>query len=62
MKIPCPLFDIQIVSRGKGRSVISAAAYQSGETLYSQYTGLWESGDHEERMDKALPSAQLNNA
>lgn len=50
MKIPCPHFDIEIVSRGKGRSVIAAAAYQSGETLFSQYTGTWESGDHEERI------------
>ena len=50
MKIPCPHFDIEIVSRGKGRSVIVAAAYQSGETLFSQYTGTWESGDHEERI------------
>ena len=50
MTIPCPHFDIQIVSRGKGRSVISAAAYQSGETLFSQYTGTWKSGDHEERV------------
>lgn len=50
MLIPCPHFDIQIVSRGKGRSVIAAAAYQSGETLFSLYTGTWESGDHEERV------------
>ena len=28
--------------------MIAAAAYQSGETLFSQYTGTWESGDHEE--------------
>ena len=50
MKIPCPHFDIEIVSRGKGRSVIVAAAYQSGETRFRQYTGTWESGDHEERI------------
>ena len=30
--------------------MIAAAAYQSGETLFSQYTGTWESGDHEERI------------
>ncbi len=28
--------------------MIAAAAYQSGETLFSQYTGTWESGEHEE--------------
>ncbi len=48
--IPCPHFDIQVISRGKGRSVIAAAAYQSGETLFSQYTGTWESGEHQERI------------
>lgn len=50
MKIPCPHFNIQIVSRGKGRSVVAAAAYQSGQTLYSQYTGKWEPGEHEGRI------------
>ena len=30
--------------------MIAAAAYQSGETLLSQYTGTWESGVHEERI------------
>ena len=30
--------------------MIAAAAYQTGETLFSQYTGTWESGDHEERI------------
>lgn len=30
--------------------MIAAAAYQSGETLFSQYTGTWESGEHEERI------------
>ena len=31
--------------------MIAAAAYQSGQTLFSQYTGTWESGEHEERID-----------
>lgn len=30
--------------------MIAAAAYQSGETLFSQYTGTWESGEHQERI------------
>ena len=49
--IPCPHFDIAIISRGKGRSVMAAAAYQSGEKLHSQYTGTWEYGREIERID-----------
>ena len=29
---------------------MSAAAYQSGEKLFSEYDGQWKSGDHQERI------------
>ena len=48
--MPCPHFNIRIVSRAKGESVMSAAAYQSGEKLFSEYDGQWKSGDHQERI------------
>ncbi len=48
--MPCPHFNIRIVSRAKGESVMAAAAYQSGEKLYSEYDGEWKSGDHAERV------------
>ena len=38
---------------------MSAAAYQSGEKLFSEYDGQWKSGDHLERIvhkDILLPS------
>ena len=38
------------MSRAKGESVVSAAAYQSGEKLFSEYDGQWKSGDHLERI------------
>ena len=31
-----PHFDVKIVSRGKGQSVVASSAYQSGEKLYSE--------------------------
>ena len=34
--MPCPHYKITIVSRGKGNSAVAAAAYQSGERLYSE--------------------------
>lgn len=49
-EIPCPHFNIRIVSRSKGESVMAAAAYQSGEKLFSEYDGRWKSGDHLERI------------
>ena len=50
--IPCPHFNITIIARGKakGSSVMSAAAYQSGDKLYSEYEHEWKSGDHLERI------------
>lgn len=33
--MPCPHYKITIISRGKGHSAVAAAAYQSGERLYS---------------------------
>ena len=33
--MPCPHYKITIISRGKGSSAVAAAAYQSGERLYS---------------------------
>ena len=35
--MPCPHFDVRIVQRSEGESAVAAAAYQSGEKLYSQY-------------------------
>ena len=37
MLLPCPHFSISIVQRSKGQSVVSAAAYQSGERLFCDY-------------------------
>ena len=34
----------------KGNSVMGAAAYQSGDKLYSEYEHEWKSGDHLERI------------
>ena len=50
--IPCPHFNITIIARGKvkGSSVMGAAAYQSGDKLYSEYEHEWKSGDHLERI------------
>jgi len=33
----CPHYDIAIVQRSKGKSVVAAAAYQSGQSLFSEY-------------------------
>jgi len=35
--MPCPHFDIKIVQRSKRQSSVAAAAYQSGEKLFSEY-------------------------
>ena len=50
--IPCPHFNITIIVRGKvkGNSVVGAAAYQSGDKLYSEYEHEWKSGDHLEKI------------
>ena len=50
--IPCPHFNITIIARGKvkGNSAVGAAAYQSGDKLYSEYEHEWKSGDHLERI------------
>ena len=50
--IPCPHFNITVIARGKvkGNSVMGAAAYQSGDKLYSEYEHEWKSGDHLERI------------
>ena len=34
--MPCPHYQIKILSRGKGQSAVAAAAYQSGERLYDE--------------------------
>ena len=34
----------------KGNSAVGAAAYQSGDKLYSGYVHEWKSGDHLERI------------
>ena len=50
--IPCPHFNITIIARGKvkGNSAVGAAAYQSGDKIYSDYEHEWKSGDHLERI------------
>ena len=35
--MPCPHFNIKIVQRSKRQSAVAAAAYQSGEGLFSEY-------------------------
>ena len=50
--IPCPHYNITIIARGKvkGNSAVGAAAYQSGDKIYSEYEHEWKSGDHLERI------------
>ena len=47
-----PHFNITIIARGKvkGNSAVGAAAYQSGDKIYSEYEHEWKSGDHLERI------------
>ena len=33
-------FEVQVISRGKGRSAVSAAAYRAGEELIDEKTGV----------------------
>lgn len=35
--MPCPHHDIKIVQRSNRQSAVAAAAYQSGERLFSEY-------------------------
>ena len=35
--MPCPHFDVKIVQRSNRQSAVAAAAYQSGERLFSEY-------------------------
>ena len=35
--MPCPHFNITITQRSKNQSAVAGAAYQSGETLFSEY-------------------------
>ena len=35
--MPCPYFNITITQRSKNQSAVAGAAYQSGETLFSEY-------------------------
>ena len=35
--LPCPHYDIRIVQRSENESAVAAAAYQSGEKLFSEY-------------------------
>ena len=35
--MPCPHFKVTVRSRSKGRSAVAGAAYQSGESLFSEY-------------------------
>ena len=37
--MPNPHFDVQVISRSTGQSVVAAAAYRSGETLYDNRAG-----------------------
>ena len=46
--MPCPHFDISVVQRSEGQSAVAAAAYQSGEKLYSQYDKETKSYDAKE--------------
>ena len=46
--MPCPHFDMKIVQRSENESAVAAAAYQSGEKLYSQYDKETKSYDAKE--------------
>lgn len=35
--MPCPHFDLTIIKRSQGRSVVASAAYQSGSRLFCEY-------------------------
>ncbi len=35
--MPCPHFDVKVIQRSKRQSAVAAAAYQSGERLFSEY-------------------------
>ena len=48
--IPCPHFDLAIVSRANGGSAVGKAAYQSGEQLYSERDHETKTGKHVERI------------
>ena len=54
--MPCPHFEINIVKRSEGGSAVDAAAYQTGEKLYSEwekkymYQGTKEELAHKEIM------------
>ena len=48
--IPCPHFDLVIVSRANGDSAVGKAAYQSGEQLYSERDHETKTGQHVERI------------
>ena len=37
--IPCPHFKLTITQRSRGQSAVAGAAYQSGESLFSEYDG-----------------------
>lgn len=37
--MPCPHYDINIIQRSNRQSAVAAAAYQSGERLFSEYDG-----------------------
>jgi len=37
--MPNPHFDVQVISRNQGQSVVAAAAYRSGEVLYDEKAG-----------------------
>lgn len=51
--IPCPHFDLVIVSRANGGSAVGKAAYQSGEQLYSERDHETKTGKHVERIVSA---------
>lgn len=46
--MPCPHFDVAVVQRSEGQSAVAAAAYQSGEKLYSEYDRKIKSYDEKE--------------
>lgn len=46
--MPCPHFDIEVIQRSENQSAVAAAAYQSGEKLYSQYDSQTKSYESKE--------------
>ena len=59
--MPCPHHDIKIVQRSNRQSAVAAAAYQSGERLFSEYDQKqkYEECSYDVTLDGATLGAEL---